>query len=360
MKRLLFALTILAVGASCMQKEEPRELFPIRLNESDLKPQGYYDGALYYVITSTSPREVCISGTGPGRTQVTTPTHVMINDTAYTCIGFYNNAFCGIDSLREVKTTGYVKVFSDSSFMGCSNLTGFVFPKKTSVIGDGAFRDCRQLTSIRFVSGASANIGKGAFEGCVALETVEFKSDIKKIGESAFAGCIGLDSIQTPGGLDTLASKVFAGCIGLKKVVIAKAAYIGDYAFMGCDSLLSIALPKSVTKLGKGAFADCINMDTVALNYGLTLIDSLTFRNCRKLTSITLPSSIDSLETDAFWGCDQLTAIRLNDSIPPSYHGSTTNIGINTSAITLRVPKGSKARYQASPFWSRFTQIVEN
>ncbi len=344
MKRLLFALTILAVGASCMQKDEPRELFPIRLNESDLKPQGYYDGTLYYVITSTSPREVCISGTGPGRTQVTTPTHVMINDTAYTCIGFYNNAFCGNDSLREVKTT----------------LTGFVFPKKTSVIGDGAFRDCRQLTSIRFVSGASANIGKGAFEGCVALETVEFKSDIKKIGESAFAGCIGLDSIQTPGGLDTLASKAFAGCIGLKKVVIAKAAYIGDYAFQGCDSLLRVALPKSVTKLGKGAFADCINMDTVALNYGLTLIDSLTFRNCRKLTSISLPSTVDSLETDAFWGCDQLTAIRLNDSIPPSYHGSTTNIGINASAVTLRVPKGSKARYQASPFWSKFTHITEN
>ncbi len=360
MKRLLFALTILALGVSCMQKEEPRELFPIRLNESDLKPQGYYDGTLYYVITSTSPREVCISGTGPGRTQVTTPTHVMINDTAYTCIGFYRNAFCGHDSLREVKTTGYVKVFSDSAFMGCSNLTSIVFPKKTSVIGADAFRDCSNLTSIRFITGASANIGKGAFAGCVALETVQFKNDIKKIGESAFAGCIGLDSIKTPGSMDTLGSRAFAGCIGLKKVVIAQAAYIGDYAFEGCDSLLRIGLPKSVKTLGKGAFADCVSMDTVALNYGLTLIDSLTFRNCRKLTSITLPSSIDSLVTDAFWGCDRLAYIRLSDSIPPSYHGSTTNIGINTSAITLRVPKGSKSRYQASPFWSRFTPIVEN
>ena len=106
---------------------------------------------------------------------------------------------------------------------------------------------------------------------------------------------------------------------------------IGDDAFRESQQLSSFTIPDWVTTIGERAFM-----------YG-------------GLETITIPSSVTTIGENAFTGCNRLTTVTVESTTPPSINNS-----FNTyERLTLYVPAGCIATYQAIDGWKDFSKIEE-
>ena len=114
---------------------------------------------------------------------------------------------------------------------------------------------------------------------------------------------------------------------------------IGEIAFIGWRGLTSVKIPNSVTSIGKGAFSQC-----------------------RGLTSVTIPSSVTNIGNYAFSFIEKLKEVRSMIEQPFAIEDVfmyyDNGIKKFTSA-TLYVPRGTKAKYEATDGWKEFTTIIE-
>ena len=201
------------------------------------------------------------------------------------------------------------------------------------------------------------SIGNGAFSGCSSLTTVSIPSSVTSIGDWAFGGCSSLTSITIPENVTSINYCIFYGCSGLTSVSIpSSVTSIEEWAFYDCSSLTSVVIPESVTSIFNNAFENCLNLTTINLPEGLDSISSSTFSNCKSLTSITIPSSVTRINHAAFDGCSSLTSVKVNIETPLPID---CNPFPNRANVTLYVPAGSKALYEAAEYWSQFSNIVE-
>lgn len=76
------------------------------------------------------------------------------------------------------------------------------------------------------------------------------------------------------------------------------------------------------------------------------------------ITSVVIPESVVSIGNLAFTGCTGLKAISVSWA-DPSVVAMGENVfkNVNTSAVTLHVPVGKKAAYQAAAQWSGFNIV---
>ena len=113
-----------------------------------------------------------------------------------------------------------------------------------------------------------------------------------------------------------LAEQSTGGFFGQSTLIHAKIAggtkQIGNYAYYGSGALRTIAVPESVTGIGRYAFLRCTNLSTIVNRAA---------------------ASQDITGNDVFYGVDR-------------------------SKITLCVPPGAKASYEAAG-WSGFKEILE-
>jgi len=114
---------------------------------------------------------------------------------------------------------------------------------------------------------------------------------------------------------------------------------IGDAAFHQ-SYIKTLTIPNSVLSIGQQAFQGCYN-----------------------LTSIVIPNSVEKIGYRAFRDCESLKEIY-------SYIEEPYNIGEAFSysyddaddfynRVTLYVPVGTKAKYEATEGWKEFKNIVE-
>ena len=214
---------------------------------------------------------------------------------------------------------------------------------------------------------------------------------VTRIGNNAFSGCSGLTSVTIPSSVTSIGSKVFQNCIGLQKIIVKDLAAwcrvsiadvienahhlylddnteitdlvipdgvtnIGNNVFSGCSSLSSVIISNSVTNIGSGAFFNCSGLTSAIIGNNVMNIEGYSFYGCSGLTSIELPSSVTSIDGYAFNGCSSLVSVKIYAKTPPSarYTPFPTN-----QAITLYVPRGSKAAYETADVWKYFSSIVE-
>ena len=82
------------------------------------------------------------------------------------------------------------------------------------------------------------------------------------------------------------------------------------------------------------------------------------FRDCSGLKSITISNSVTTIGEYAFNDCERIASITSMITEPFDINDNVFMSAIYATA-TLKVPFGSKAKYQAAGGWKDFVNIVE-
>ena len=256
--------------------------------------------------------------------------------------------------LTSIEIPNSVTSIGDYAFGGCSGLTSIVIPNSVTSIGIGAFSDCSGLTSVT-IPNSVTSIGNYAFSSCSGLTFITIPNSVTSIGNSAFSYCSGLTSITIPTSVTSIGNAAFQNCYGLTSVTIPNSVTsIGSSAFEQ-SGLNSVTIPYSVTSIGDYTFKRCTHLTSITIPHSVTSIGEEAFY-WAGLTSVTIPNSVTSIGNSAFLYCYSLTSVKTYNSTPIGIGGVfyTSNV-----AMTLYVPRGSKAAYQAANGWKDFSSIVE-
>jgi BspA type Leucine rich repeat region (6 copies)/Concanavalin A-like lectin/glucanases superfamily/Secretion system C-terminal sorting domain/Ig-like domain CHU_C associated len=255
-------------------------------------------------------------------------------------------AFEGINYIVTKATVPYEvavgrNVVTGGSF-GSGYVSGFVgiatIPTTVTNVGnsfsvtsieDNAFDLAIELTGVNMPN-TITSIGTRAFNGCRKLSSVNIPNGVTNIQNTTFSFCSALSSVSMPNTVTTIESNAFSYCSALKSITLSSSLITIDYDAFQRSGLTSIAIPNSVTNIGFSAFNACDALDTV-----------------------TLPSSITNMDPFVFANCAALKTVTVNWAAPLSINANVF-ANVLLANVTLNVPKGTTAAYQAAPVWKDF------
>ena len=257
---------------------------------------------------------------------------------------------------KTLKVTSIGKM----AFCGSISLTSVTIPNSVTNIGEIAFERCRSLTSVNIPNGVTS-IEKGAFWYCTGLTSVTIPKSLTSIGEFAFSDCTSLTSVNIPNSVTSIGKRAFIRCTSLDSVTIPNSVTsIGECVFYGCASLSSITIPNSVTSIEDAAFERCSGLTSITIPNSVTSIGMRAFCNCTSLVAFTIPNSVTSIGELAFHGCANLKTITSQIEKPFAIPAHAFSFYDSVYAdVTLYVPTGTVAAYQATDGWKKFGNIVE-
>ena len=184
-------------GESSGEKDD-KAYKTIVLGSDSYTKDGYFDGLLYYKITSNSDMTVILSKAESSAQNVEIPKYVIINGEKY--------------AVTEIGS----EVF-DNMYPPYNGLKSIIIPNSVTTIGYAAFRSCEKLTSLT-IPNSVTSIGGSAFSGCIGLTSLTIPNSVTSIGGSAFSGCSGLTSLTIPNSVTSIGNDAFYGCSGLKVI----------------------------------------------------------------------------------------------------------------------------------------------
>ena len=130
--------------------------------------------------------------------------------------------------------------------------------------------------------------------------------------------------------------------------------------------MTSITIPNSVITIGDGAFNSCEGLTSVTIPNSVTSIGKDAFYDCTGLTSVTIGNSVSSIGNDAFAYCTGLTSVISLIEEPFELNENTfyddwdwVEDHYEFTTATLYVPAGTKSKYESTPAWNKFKNIVE-
>ena len=278
-------------------------------------------------------------------------------------IGDY--AFASMRKIMSVVVPSSVKSIGYCTFGGCSLLSDVVLSEGLNSIEKYAFMGCGSITNMLLPEGLEA-IEPYAFSGCTNLKAIYFPTSLKRICPGTFWNCFALSEIYVASGnpyydsrnncnaiIETASDKLIIGCKGTQ--IPATIRSIGNSAFISCPELESIDVPESVVEIGDSAFYHCINLKQISLSEGLKTIRRKAFYDTW-IPTVTIPSTVQAIELYAFY-CPALTT--MTSLIEEPFEVNYMCHPNQQRQITLRVPSGTKSKYQATPGWQNFRTIEE-
>ncbi len=311
-----------------------------------------------------------------------------------------------------------VLAIDDHAFYMKSDLTSVSLPEGLESIGNNAFTQCHGIKEMKLPS-TLKTIGKSAFYNCLGLKSIVIPASVESIGSSAFAEMYYLTTvtslIEEPFAVadntfmmsqwnsetedyDVLPSPAtlyvpigtrskyealsgwtqFAGIEegepkeaivdGLKYFYTTgstTATVIQDDSY---ESLTEVDIPPTVsidgkdytvTAIGDNAFRSCHSISEVTLPNTLKTIGASAFWNCNSIESITIPASVESIGSSAFAYMGSLTTVISQINEPFAISDDTFEAWDSPIPATLRVPIGTKAKYEALSGWTQFSAIEE-
>ena len=257
---------------------------------------------------------------------------------------------------KNTTIPGNVATIDGCAFWGCTGLTSITFPNSVKTIDFQAFYGCTGLTSVTIPGGVL--VRDYAFMGCSGLTSVSIQGNLTRIGHLVFADCTALNSVTIDQGVTELGMQVFQNCTSLTSISIPNSVYsLGSGAFQGCTGLTSVTIGDGVTEIGSNTFEACTSLTSVTIPSTLTHIQSSAFYGCTALTTITLPKHLTYIGVGAFSGCSNLRTIVTEMRMP--FVCSNVFPSELFTTVELRVPIGTKERYEQTSCWNSFTRITE-
>ena len=151
-------------------------------------------------------------------------------------------------------------------------------------------------------------------------------ASVTRLGESSFSQVAALTSLTLPNGLKT----------------------IGYGALSYCENLVVLNLPSSLKSIDALAVHE-IKVSSMVVPENITELGAYFLSYCPELTSVELPSTLTKIEGEGAFSHDpKLKTVTCKAANPPAITAGQkvfkdTPIGF----ATLKVPAGSKARYEA-------------
>jgi hypothetical protein len=271
------------------------------------------------------------------------------------------SAYRAIDTWNEFKNFGgshsdfYIENGVLVKYYG--NGGDFVIPDEVTSIGNGAFVNCTNLTSVT-IPNRVTSIGDDAFSSCSGLISISIGNGVTSIGEYVFTGCSNLVSVivetnntnySSDDGVlfnkDKTALICYpSGKVGSPYIIPNSVTNLENDAFYESSKLTSIVIPDKLTRIGEKCFARS-GLTSLTLSKSVLLIDYFAFIGCVDLKNVTV-----------FWENPSDVAFSPFYSVKEGYGGHPFE-EINTSAVTLHVPVGTKAAYQIADVWKEFNIV---
>ena len=279
-----------------------------------------------------------------------------------TSIGNY--VFEDCISLSSIIIPQNVTSIGSYAFSGCTSLESIKIPPKMDFIYTGAFHNCKNISSFCVPIGINT-INSDSFSGCENLENVTLPSSLIIIGDNAFSST-GIKSITLPNGLERIGMSAFENCYSLKRISIPNSVTtINNYAFRNCVALEEINIPTN--RIERGLCAGDESLESVVLSQNLNYIMYDAFRDCYTLDTISIPQKIEAIYVNTFIRAGEKHSkfsIRLESTNPPNVlvyenYYSNSGYGFFPDYTILYVPKGSRNKYLAAPYWKDAKEIIE-
>lgn len=302
-----------------------------------------------------------------------------------------------------------VQNIGDGAFYGLWGLKSIAIPNSVKSIGDRAFQNC-ELTEIHSYIEEPFNISSTGFDAVfdsqdwsilyvpagtkVKYEATDGWKEFKNIVEMGSEGgalkvndaftvngvsyyvksvqpmevAVGVyhtsDNIITAVPQDTTGTIVIPSTVTAPDGNLYTVTSVGYQAFRGCANINSVSLPESITEISPQSFTMCVKLSAINIPNSVNSIGYNAFMNCNELHSVTLPNSITSIGFGAFGWC--LNLLEVYSYIEEPFAISSGGMGnaynpfdYNREGLTLYVPAGTKALYEATDGWKEFKNIVE-
>lgn len=213
------------------------------------------------------------------------------------------------------------------------------------------------------------NWGQNSYSGDVNVPaTVEYEGvvyQVKEVRYGAFWYSSGLKSVTLPEGLTYIRGYAFFECPNLQSVELPNTLKgMNNQVFKGCKELTALHIPKNVSSISSDCFTGCSNLElTISTeNINFKVIDKVLFDAnisiCwipeKKTGEYTIPEGTNIINSNATFQ-SRLSKITIPASVKTIWYFA----GLIYSNITLHVPKGTKALYEAHALWGLGFNIVE-
>lgn len=246
-----------------------------------------------------------------------------------------------------------IETATNTLLQGCNNT---IIPNTINHIGLGAFNWCTSFTNIE-IPNSVKSIGVQAFYNCTNLEKITLPESVIELGHGVFYNCESLRELEMPNSVLIAGNTLFQNCTSLKRVKFSNnIRKIGAWTFFYCTSLESVEFPTELDSIGTYAFSSCTSLKNIVIPNTVKVIEEYAFNWCKGLKEVTIGSGVEEMGQCVFRECDSLTVIN-------SYIENPQPININTfkdyDNAVLYVPVGSKSKYQATDYWSQFSNIIE-